>query len=432
MTRPGLWLCALGLLSLLAACAPEVVNGSSARDASKSDAALEAAADDVVSDRGPSIDTGEKVYLDVPVAVDSDAPPSMDAPVTTDGPAAGDRPPATDASDVPTPPPTDGGPLPNLIPIVANPQIQERTFGAASCEVTEGCTVAGNRRLLRFDLTTPNIGAADLYLGSPTAAGRPAGMFEFGTCHNHWHLRGYADYRLVTGDGREVGRGHKQSFCLLDSGRYMGIGPDLPAAMRYHCGNQGIHAGWMDIYGRHLDCQYIDITGVPPGHYRIRAQINVERVVAESSYADNEVYYPIEIPAPVTADGGADGGVSMDPTLACPSAVEGTNRNCGWMVEGPPRTCTPGARVIIGCNQGCSPAIGMCAGDPMLRVCPGSAPCADLTALASNDDSCPPADGGVTRLCSRVEFTCPTIGRYTILSGAFRAGGAYECHFDIR
>ena len=369
------------------------------------------------------------VFVDVPVVVDLDAP-AVDVPGSLDAPATDA--PASDATASLDAPATDGGPLPNLTPVIQNTQIQERTFGASSCEVTEGCTVAGSRRLLRFDLLTPNIGEADLYLGAPTRAGRPPDMFEFGTCHNHWHLRGYADYRLVTGDGREVGRGHKQSFCLLDSGRYMGMGPDLPAAMRYHCGNQGIHAGWMDIYGRHLDCQYIDITGVPPGHYRIRAQINVERVVAESSYTDNEVYFPIEIPAPVTGDGGADGGVSMDPTLACPSAVEGVNRNCGWMVEGMPRTCTPGSRVVIGCNQGCSPAIGMCAGDPMLRVCPGNVPCTDLTAIAGNDDSCPPADGGPTRLCSRVEFTCPTAGRYTIMSGAFRAGGAYECHFDIR
>jgi hypothetical protein len=431
MTRSTAWLGALGLLSLVS-CAPDPIGVPPARDAGKSDAAIDDAADDIASDRGSAMDAVDPP-LDALDAGALDGAMAGDSSGATDGSAAGDRPMETGARDVPTPPPTDGGPLPNLIPLVSNPQIQERSFTAGACEVMEGCTVAGNRRLLRFDLTTPNIGAADLFLGSPTAGVLPAGSFEFGTCHNHWHLRGYADYRLVTGDGREVGRGHKQSFCLLDSGRYLGMGADLPAAMRYHCGNQGIHAGWMDIYGRHLDCQYIDITGVPPGYYRIRAQINIDRVVAESSYTDNEVYFPIEIPAPPTADGGAaDAGVSMDPTLACPGATEGVNRNCGWMVEGPARTCTPGARVTIGCNQGCSPAIGMCAGDPMLRVCPGNVACTDLTAIASNDDSCPPGDGGPTRLCSRVEFTCPTVGRYTILSGSFRAGGAYECHFDIR
>ncbi|MFO0607091.1 MAG: lysyl oxidase family protein [Polyangiales bacterium] len=414
------------LLVVLAACAPRPVADLWLDASLKPDGAPADVAGDLATDTAPGLDAAGDVFVDVPVVIDPDgAPPPMDAAADRPGDVPGDR------ADVFTPP-TDGGPLPNLIPVISNPQIQERTFSAGSCEVMEGCTVAGDRRLLRFDLTTPNVGAADLYLGAPTAAGRPLAMFEYGTCHGHYHLRGYADYRLITPDGREVGRGHKQSFCLLDSGRYMGMGTDIPADMRYNCGNQGIHAGWMDIYGRGLDCQYVDITTVPPGRYRIRAQINVDRVVAESNYADNESFYDIDIPPPPTADGGVpDGGLSTDPTLACPGATEGLNRNCGWMVEGSPRTCTPGARVVIGCNQGCSPAIGVCAGDPMLRVCPGNIPCTDLTAIASNDDSCPPADGGPTRLCSRVEFTCPSIGRYTILSGSFRAGGAYECHFDI-
>jgi hypothetical protein len=420
-------------LALFSACAPRPVGDSwldaslkpdgGAADASADDTArapvdTAPAPDDLATDRGEARDASDAGSIDGPAAADSDVAAPSDG--------ARDRPEVTS-------PPTDGGPLPNLIPLISNPQIQERSFSASACEVMEGCTVAGDRRLLRFDLTTPNIGRADLYLGAPTAAGRPPGMFEYGTCHGHYHLRGYADYRLIAADGREAGRGHKQSFCLLDSGRYMGMGADLPAAMRYNCGNQGIHAGWMDIYNRTLDCQYVDITGVPPGRYRIRAQINIDRVVAESRYDDNEAFFDVEIPPPPTADGGrADGGVSTDPTLACASATEGLNRNCGWMVEGEPRSCTPGSRVVIGCNQGCSPPIGLCSGDPMLRVCPGNVPCTDLTALASNDDSCPPGDGGPTRLCSRVEFTCPSIGRYTLMSSAFRAGSAYECHFDIR
>lgn len=83
---------------------------------------------------------------------------------------ANDAPRPLDATGV------DAGPLPNLIPDLPNPQIQERTFLATSCEVMEGCTMAGDRRLLRFDLSTPNIGAADLYLGAPTMAGRPPMM----------------------------------------------------------------------------------------------------------------------------------------------------------------------------------------------------------------------------------------------------------------
>ena len=427
METPRPVLRGLACVALLAACAPDFIApraldvgaDASVDKANTSDVPTRA---DAADDLAAALDGGGDVFVDVPVVIDPDAPAAMDVP------ARGDV--ANDGADAPTTAP-DGAALPNLIPVISNPQIQERTFASTSCEVMEACTVAGNRRLLRFDLSTPNIGAGDLYLGAPTMAGRPSTMFEYGTCHGHWHLRGYADYRLIDAMGREVGRGHKQSFCLLDSGRYMGMGADLPATERYNCGNQGIHAGWMDVYGRGLDCQYVDITGVPPGHYRIRAQINVDRVIAESNYTDNESFYTLDIPPDGTSDAGVDGGVTVDPTLACSAATEGLRRDCGWQQEGPARTCTPGAHVAVGCNQGCMPPLGLCAGDPMIRICPGNLPCPDLTALSANDDACP-GDGGPTRLCSLTEFTCPSSGRYTILTGAFRAGGAYECHLEVR
>lgn len=391
-------------------------------DASRADSALDALTD-AGADAPTAKPTDVPVFVDVPVVIDPDAPAVPDDASATDGPTdgGGHRDGAIRG---------DGGALPNLTPVIQNTQIQERTFGAAACEVTEGCTVTGNRRLLRFDLLTPNIGEADLYFGPPTTGGRPSELFEFGTCHNHWHLRGYADYRLFDMAGAEVGRGHKQSFCLLDTARYMGMGADLPASSRYNCGNQGIHAGWYDLYGRSLDCQYVDITDVPAGTYRLRAQVNIERVVAESRYDDNEVFMTVVIPPRPL---GPDGGLPSDPTLACGGADEGLDRDCGWTPEGPARTCTPGASVNIGCNAGCSPPIGVCAGDPMLRICPGDRPCMRAAQIAANDDSCRGPDGGPdTHLCSNVTFTCPAAGRYNILSGAFRAGGAYECHFDIR
>ena len=406
----------LGAVVFCASLAACTASGPSANvtDAGRADLPIFPA-----TDVGSTKRTDVPLFVDVPVVIEPDAP-AVDIPANVDGTAP-------DADDAPS---TDGGGLPNLIPVIQNTQIQERTFGAAACEVMEGCTVVGSRRLLRFDLLTPNIGAADLYLGAPTAAGRPSAMFEFGTCHNHWHLRGYADYRLFDEADHEVGRGHKQSFCLLDSGRYMSMGTDLPATSHYNCGNQGIHAGWYDAYGRSLDCQYVDITDVPAGTYRLRAQINAEHVVAESRYDDNEASLTVVIPPRPL---GPDGGLLNDPTLACSGADEGIDRDCGWTVEGAVRTCTPGASVQIGCNAGCSPPIGVCAGDPMLRICAGDRPCMRDAQLAAADDSCPGGDGGPdTHLCANVTFACPAVGRYTILSGAFRAGGAYECHFDIR
>jgi hypothetical protein len=77
--------------------------------------------------------------------------------------------------------------------------------------------------------------------------------------------------------------GLKQAFCWLDSQRVYGT---LPS--RYNCSNQGITQGWSDVYGRTLDCQYVDITGLAAGNYQLRASVNDTQVlVTESDYSNN-------------------------------------------------------------------------------------------------------------------------------------------------
>jgi hypothetical protein len=310
----------------------------------------------------------------------------------------------------------DGCPLPNLIPSIDRVQIQTRVFAPGACEVVEGCTMPGRRRLLRFDLRTPNIGDGDLYLGPPVHDNRPDARFEYGTCHMHYHFRGYADYRLVDATGREAGMGHKQSFCLLDSGQWMGMGRVVPLREWYTCNDQGIHAGWFDLYDRALDCQYIDITGIAPGTYRVRARINELHTLTESNYDDNETTQEVTIPA--------EDPTSTDPTDACPTEVTGAARECGWLVDRG-TACTPGTTMTVGCNAMCTPAIGSCAGNPVLRVCGGDGPCTHAQALAESDDAC----GG---MCPQTTFVCPLRGRVTVMTGASRAGGAYECRVELR
>ncbi len=309
--------------------------------------------------------------------------------------------------------------LPNLVPVVDGLQVQARVFGAGSCEVMEGCTLPGARRLLRFDLSTPNLGRADLYLGSPTDTNRPDGAFEFGRCHNHWHLRGYADYRLLDPMGAEVGRGHKQSFCLEDTFRWMNQGRSLCPGEQFGCENQGIHAGYFDLYPRSLDCQYVDVTDLPPGNYRLRVRINVERALAESSYDDNEALVDVTIAATI-----ADAGSATNPTDACAGDVSGPDRECGWVAESS-RECVWGTTVTLGCTADCAPSVGVCAGNPMIRVCQGSGPCTHGDSIAENDDAC----GGV---CSSVTFRCPVGGMYSVMTGAHQSGAAYECRLEAR
>lgn len=330
------------------------------------------------------------------------------------------------ADDTPT------GPLPNLTPLLRLPLLQERTFSADACEVQERCVAAGGaRRLLRFDLATSNIGTADVDIGPPTTDGGLRPGFEYAPCHDHFHLTGYADFRLFTMDGREVGRGHKQAFCLEDTDHAPGFPPRIVADRdRFTCLRQGIHVGWMDLYTRNLACQYVDVTDVAPGRYRLRASVNVSRYIRESRYDDNTTELLVDIPPRTQDDAGVDAGdggdaAVIDPTLPCAMIEQGEHRDCGWEAESAARHCAPGAAITVACDALCGTALGSCMGDAMLRVCEGERPCLDREALASNDDAC--AGDAARNPCPRVRFTCPPSGSYRVLTAAYRAGLAYQC-----
>lgn len=165
---------------------------------------------------------------------------------------------------------------------------RKQRFNENSCEMIEGCIPApGRRRLLRFSLRSPNVGDGNLHLGNP---GDNA-LFQWSPCHGHYHFESYARYSVVDDQGNVVAPGHKQAFCLMDLDPYAQGAP--PA--RYDCGFQGISSGWADIYDRWLDCQWVDITDVPPGDYHLRVELNFDRVLAESDYDNNVATVPVTI-----------------------------------------------------------------------------------------------------------------------------------------
>ena len=174
--------------------------------------------------------------------------------------------------------------------LIGSLSISERTFSEASCAVFEGCVnEPGDRRLLRFSTETPNTGNADLFMGTP--AGND--LFEFSECHNHYHFEEYADYRLINATTGEIAAtGHKQAFCLIDLSRYSpNAGPP-----QYNCGFQGITQGWADIYSSGLDCQWVDITGVPAGNYELEIEVNPAHIFQELNYENNVTRVPVVIP----------------------------------------------------------------------------------------------------------------------------------------
>ena len=170
--------------------------------------------------------------------------------------------------------------------------ISTENFPADHCAVVEGCVDGtGNRKLLRFDTTTPNYGPGDVFLGDP----RGSSEFVYSACHNHYHFQEYADYRLLDLAGNIVARGHKQAFCLVDLWRPPGLRGDA-APQFTNCGFQGISAGWADVYNSGLDCQWIDITAVPSGRYVLEVEINPAHVIQEHDYSNNTARTEITIP----------------------------------------------------------------------------------------------------------------------------------------
>jgi Lysyl oxidase len=161
------------------------------------------------------------------------------------------------------------------------------------CSVIEGGVTPGTHTLLRFTVTTPNIGKGDVFVGSPLKHMDPNGdgdfsdadgLFEFALCHQHFHFQHYATYRLIGADGH-VWKSAKRGFCMLDTDPYNVHNGDGTWTYR-SCGTttrdgfQGVSTGWADTYVFKLGGQFFVLDGgdgqpvVPPGVYAIEVEVN--------------------------------------------------------------------------------------------------------------------------------------------------------------
>jgi len=169
--------------------------------------------------------------------------------------------------------------------------VYDQTFAAGVCSVVEGDVQPGDHRVLRFTVTTPNIGDADVFVGNPLDhVAANDGLFEFATCHNHFHFRHYATYELLDATGH-VWRAAKRGFCMLDITPWQTDGGVTSWVYR-SCGTktlpgfQGISVGYADTYNKHLGGQYFVLDGgdrqdqIPPGAYIIRITVNPPFVAA--------------------------------------------------------------------------------------------------------------------------------------------------------
>ncbi|HEV8360132.1 MAG TPA: lysyl oxidase family protein [Candidatus Thermoplasmatota archaeon] len=198
-------------------------------------------------------------------------------------------------------------------------------FEASSCEVQDGFTQPGDRQLLRFVYNTPNYGPGWLEIGAPRD--HPE-WFVFAPCHNHYHFREYADYRLWKPLGfvawnqarldqpdataaevfaahpelrSEFVAGLKTGFCVIDLYPALptGLGVAVPDPRRFQScsNNQGLGVGWADEYFVTTSGQYIDVTDVPTGAYVLEVEVNAERLYEEADYTNNRAFLPTAIVA---------------------------------------------------------------------------------------------------------------------------------------
>ena len=181
--------------------------------------------------------------------------------------------------------------LPDLVfhPGTMNPRITTETFSANACEIQEGTITAGTHKLLRFSTETRNIGTGDLVLGNPSTNPH----FNWGSCHGHYHFNSFAQYRLLNANGQLVRTGHKVGFCLMDITRHNSGANPSP---RYTCSNQGIQAGWADVYSSSLSGQWIVITGLPAGNYILEVEVDPMGLINEADETNNITRVNVTIP----------------------------------------------------------------------------------------------------------------------------------------
>jgi hypothetical protein len=173
-------------------------------------------------------------------------------------------------------------------------QVSVENFAADDCAVVEGCVVGpGQHKLLRFDGVIQNLGDSDFVLGSPE--NNP--LFVYSPCHDHYHLSDIMLYELldpvtkqpVKVNGTSV-VGRKQGFCMIDNDQVAGN-----ISEKYDCELQGLSPGWSDNYDHTLDCQWIDVTGVPAGNYTLRITVNPIAKYTESDTSNNSTDVPVTI-----------------------------------------------------------------------------------------------------------------------------------------
>ena len=135
---------------------------------------------------------------------------------------------------------------------------------------------------------------------------KPPIDFEVDDGHDHFHVMGIVEYSLWDTSGTvEISSGAKVGFCLIDVAERPDLHPN-PGPKRheqwdpdnYYCQSgrprakilhMGVSEGWQDIYSFSETFQWIDVSDVQPGYYRIGQRADPDNVIVESDETNNEL-----------------------------------------------------------------------------------------------------------------------------------------------
>jgi hypothetical protein len=321
-------------------------------------------------------------------------------------------------------------------------RIVYRYFSPDSCALAEQCVSdSGWRRLLMFNGTVHNVGAVDLDIGAVDVSNPLNALFQYNSCHNHFHFSDYGDFYFA---GGEQNFSSKQAFCVESTDRFSN-NEWSPLTHSFTCRFQGVQAGWVDEYHAGLDCQWIDITDVEVPTDGISVSLgftsNPDQFLCEGAPEFDERGNPVWEPSGLETPDGQDinrpacefvpdwdvnnddarelfllpsGGLVTEP---CLGGEIGPLRNCGFSeqltgltrpeeVEEPDVelpdgafACQPGRQVQLACS------VEVDALPQVLRVCEFSHELGGGTACLGQDAL---VNGIVTGDESEFGFTCPT------------------------
>ncbi len=172
-----------------------------------------------------------------------------------------------------------------------------RNVAGDMCTQEDRCTLAlGDRRLLAFETRIENVGGGDFSIGDTTD-----NPLVVEGCNGEALIKNLVRYRLLDADNKVAVEGHERNICLQDWVQAGEPGPGGPHdAPSGDCGK--LTANWGTVYGNSESCQWVDVTGLKAGKYKLEVAVNPDHIISEENTDDNVVRIDVEVPAAECAD----------------------------------------------------------------------------------------------------------------------------------